>query len=133
VCLIAIGIYGIVVQQDPAVPAPRPGIQVQLPVSSLAAAMPEADKQDTTVVTVTAEGNLYLGVQPIQIGALAGLSVSTVYVKADARASYQHVLSVVSALSSHPLVLLTQAKVKAEPVSSRLPTVFPSRWGSKWL
>jgi hypothetical protein len=38
-----------------------------------------------------------------------------VYVKADPRASYQHVLSVVSALSSHPLVLLTEAKVKAEP------------------
>jgi len=96
-------------------PVLRPGISVQLPASSLAVAMPEADQQDVTVATVTANGDLYVGVQPIKVGALADLSASTLYVKADARAPYQQVLAVLSALSEHPLVLLTEPTVKAEP------------------
>ena len=39
---------------------------------------------------------------------------TTVYVKADARAPYQSVLTVVNALRGHSLVLLTAPAVKAE-------------------
>jgi len=38
-----------------------------------------------------------------------------VYVKADARVSYQQVLTVLSALSNHPLVLLTESTGTPKP------------------
>ena len=113
ICLMVLAGTGVIVGQNPATPVPRPGISVQLPVSSRAVAMPEADQQDVTVVTVTADGDLYVGMQPANVGALADLRASNVYVKADARASYQQVLAVLLALKDHHLVLLTGATVKA--------------------
>ena len=115
VCLIGLTIGGIGAAQDPTVPGLRQGISVQLPVSSQATAKPEADQQDVTVVTITAGGNLYLGTRPVELGELTGLTASPVYVKADARVSYQQVLTVLSALRNHPVVLLTQPAVTAEP------------------
>ena len=115
VCLLALTICNIAAAQDPTVPVRRPGISVQLPASNQATAMPEADQQDVAVVTITVDGNLYLGTRPVELGELAGLTKSPVYVKADARVSYQQVLTVLSALSNHSLVLLTQSTVTAEP------------------
>lgn len=115
VCLIALGISSVVAAQNPVVPVLRPGISVELPLSSQAVAVPAADQEDVTVVTVTAEGDLYIGTQPTNVGGLAGLRASTVYVKADARASYQQLLTVLSALKGHQLVLLTEATEEAAP------------------
>jgi biopolymer transport protein ExbD len=114
VCLIALTMCGVVAAQDPTAPEMRPGISVELPFSSQAVAMPEADQQDVTVVTITADGSLYAGKRPIALGEFAGLTSSTVYVKADARASYQQVLTVLSALGNHPVVLLTQPTAPPE-------------------
>lgn len=115
VCLIALTICGGGAAQDHTAPVVRQGISVQLPVSSPATAMPEADQPDVTVVTITVDGNLYLGARPVELGELTGLAASPVYIKADARVAYQQVLTVLSALSHHPVVLLTQPTVTPEP------------------
>src|SRR5271169_748049 len=114
-CLITLGLSSVVVAQNPALPVLQPGIHVQLPVLSQATAVPQADQPDATVLIVTAAGNLYVRTRPIEIDARAGLNASIVYVKADARASYQQVLTVLSALRVRPLVLLTEATMKEAP------------------
>ncbi len=113
VCLIALGLSSVVVAQNSAPPLQQQGAHVQLPALSRATAMPQADQPDATVVTVTAEGNVYVGADPVGIDALAGLRASVVYVKADAQASYQQVLTILSALNAHQLVLLTEPTTKA--------------------
>ena len=113
VCVSALALCTVLAAQNPAVSEKQSGISVQLPVSNQAVAMPDADQNDATVVTVSARGDLYVGTQPITVGEISGLRASTVYVKADARAPYQDVLSVLSALNGHRVVLLTEANVKA--------------------
>jgi hypothetical protein len=112
VCLIAAGMTGIVVAQDPTKPVLRQGISVEMPVASEAVATPAADEVDATVITLTAEGTLFLGLQRVKIDALARVPASTVYVKADARAPYEQVLTVLDALHGHSIVLLTAPTVK---------------------
>ena len=114
VCLIAAGLKGMVTGQDATKPMLRPGLPVQLAVAREAVPMPAADQFDAMVITVTADGNLLLGTQPVKVGALASITASTVYVKADARAPYQQVLTVLDALHGHSMVLLTAATAKPE-------------------
>jgi hypothetical protein len=115
VCLIAAGMTGMAAAQDPTTPLLRQGISVEMPVAREAVAMPAADEVDATVITLTAEGKLFLGLQPVKIDALARVPASTVYVKADARAPYEKVLTVLDALHGHSIVLLTSPTVKAAP------------------
>jgi len=127
VCLIALGMVGIVTAQDPTKPVLREGISVQMPVLSEAVAIPAADELDATVVTVNAEGKLFVGVQPVELQALAGLLAQTVYVKADARVPYQQVLTVLDALHGHSVVLLTAPTTKVAPGEITPP------YGVRWL
>jgi hypothetical protein len=46
------------------------GISVELPATRNARAMPEADREDAFIVTVTADGRLYRGVNPVSPAAL---------------------------------------------------------------
>jgi len=101
-------------QQDPTKPMLRKGISVQMPVSIQATEMREADEQDATVVTLTAEGNLFVGIQPVQLSSLSKLKAPTVYMKADARVPYQRVLTVLDALRGHSVVLLTSSPSRAQ-------------------
>ena len=101
-------------QQDPTKPSLRKGIRVQMPVSNQATEMREADEQAATVVTVTAEGNLFVDMQPAQLSSLSQLNAPTVYVKADARVPYQRVLTVLDALRGHSVVLLTSSPSRAQ-------------------
>ncbi len=114
VFLIGVGSTGVFAAQKTQQPVMKQGIHVQMAVSKHAIEIPAADKPNATVVTLTAEGKLFLGVQPVDVDALGNLQRSTVYVKADSRASYQQVLNVISALRGFPLVLLTEPVVKAE-------------------
>jgi len=114
VCLIAAGMTGLVAAQDPTKPVLREGISVKMPVASNAVAMPDADKEDAMVITVTAEGKLFLGTQPVTADALARVTASTVYVKADAKAPYQQVLAVLNALHDRSVGLLTAATAKPQ-------------------
>ena len=114
VCLTVAGMTALVVAQNSTKPALRQGISVEMPVASDAAAMPAADAEDATVITVTAEGKIFLGLQPVEVDALARVPASTVYVKAEARAAYQKVLTVLDELHGHSVILLTAPTAKAE-------------------
>ena len=77
------------------------GISVELAPTSSATAVPDADKQDALIVTVTESGGLYCGVDPVTPDSLAEKLKSRVsqgtqnlYIKADARAPYAHVVTV---------------------------------------
>lgn len=107
VCLLVFATATIAVAQGPARPALRPGIRVQMSMDSHATAVPEADAEGATVVTITRDGKVFLGIKPAEATALNNLKAETVYVKADARAPFQAVLTVLDALHGRSVVLLT--------------------------
>jgi len=83
---------------------PRAGVSVELAVTSYAVPMPGADNQDSLVVAVTDDGNVYVEVDRIAPGALADKLKSslanrkgTLYIKADARTRYADVATVLEA------------------------------------
>jgi len=109
-CLLALMVASAApAQQDPTKPVLRKGISVQMPVSNQAREMREADEEDATVIAVTSDGNLFVGVQPVQLSSLSQLNAPTVYVKADARVPYQKLLTVLDALRGHSVILLTSS------------------------
>jgi biopolymer transport protein ExbD len=80
------------------------GISVKLAPTSSAVAVPDADKPDALIITVTDTGKLYLGTDPItpdtlaeKLKARAPRHTQTLYIKADARAPYACVLKVLDA------------------------------------
>ena len=95
-------------------PALQKGISVQMPVADHAVEMWAADEQDATVVAITAGGELFVGIKPVEPGALSNLSTDTVYVKADSRAPYQRVLTVLDALRGKSVVLLAAPPTNVE-------------------
>jgi biopolymer transport protein ExbD len=107
VCLVAItltaGITPIAAQPPQAM---QKGISVELALTSNAAPMPGADQEDASIVSVTADGSVYFGVNPISPAALSeklksGLSDrigKELYIKADARTQYANVMSVLDAV-----------------------------------
>ena len=70
--------------------------------------MPDADKEDAVVVAVTRDGNVFLGSDQTTIGELSTKVLEqvatrmdkTVYIKSDARAKYERVVTVVDAVRS---------------------------------
>jgi hypothetical protein len=105
--------------QEPA-PALRKGVSVQMPVAAHSVEMRAADAPNATVVAITAEGKVYAGIEPTEPGALSKLTAQTVYVKADARAPFQTVLSVLDALKGKSVALLAASPASAstaKPVS----------------
>lgn len=100
--------------QDSTKPALRPGITVEMPVANHAIEMDAADQEDATVVSITADGKLFIGINPVEISDLNKAKAETVYVKADARARFQTVLTVLEALRGHSTALLTAPTLKAE-------------------
>jgi biopolymer transport protein ExbD len=80
---------------------------------SHAVAMPEADAEDATVVAITRDGKLFLGTKPVDSATLGNVK-ATVYVKADARAPFQSVMTVLDALRGNSVVLLTAPLLRPE-------------------
>jgi biopolymer transport protein ExbD len=132
VCLptaLAIGIMPLIAQSNPdAVPTMQKGISVQMPVTSTALPMPEADKADAILVIITEDGSIYLGLHPTDADALADSvadalskqSDKSVYIKADARAPYSQVATVLAALRTAGVeapTLLTAQPHASEPGS----------------
>jgi len=91
----------------------RQGVSVQMAAADHAVEMRAADEPNATVIAITAEGKVYLGVKVIEPGALSNLSEETVYVKADSRAPYQRVLTVLDALQGKSVILLTASPANA--------------------
>jgi hypothetical protein len=85
VCLIGASLAGTVRAQDPTKPGLRQVISVQMPAASEAVAMPAADEEEAIVVTVTAEGKLFVGMHVAEVNTLTSLKAPIVYVKADSR------------------------------------------------
>ncbi len=90
----------------PAAQTMQKGISVQLPVTSNAISMPEADEEDSLIVSVTDDGSVYSGITPVNSAVLVesikvGLAHYTekkLYIKADARTPYANVLKVLDAV-----------------------------------
>ena len=82
------------------------GINVQMPVTSSATPMPDADKVGALIAAVTSKGVVFLGTQSTAAGStkeeikkwLASSADNTVYIKADARTPFQNVIGVLDAL-----------------------------------
>ena len=87
-------------------PVLRKGVSVQMPVTTNAVQMPNADSTDSVIVAVTFPGIVYLEVTkvtPAQLseqvkGEIGGHSGKRVYVKADERTPYSSVAEALSAL-----------------------------------
>jgi biopolymer transport protein TolR len=124
--------------QTPSQAAPplQAGMSVEMPVTKSATPMPEADRQDALVVTVTSVGKVYLGINPIDLDVLAAemqAAVSsrknrkTLYLKADGRAPYATVTSVVDAAAKAGIertVLLTSQSNSPHPETLAPPEGF---------
>ena len=94
---------GALYSQKPA----KQGISVEMAVAGHAVEMRAADEQNATVVAITAAGQIFVGVEPTEATALSGLSARTIYIKADVRAPYQKILTVLDALRGKSVVLLS--------------------------
>ena len=90
-------------------PPLRKGVSVQMAAADHAVEVREADGADAVVVAITADGKLFAGTERTEAAALSNLNAGTVYVKADARAPFQKVLSVLDALRGKAVVLLAAA------------------------
>jgi len=96
-----------VAQSAADVPMQR-GVTVDLPVTRSAVAIPEADKEDALVVAVTRNGDVFLGTDRTSVAVLPGKiksavshrSVKMLYIKADARAPYSTVVSILDSLDA---------------------------------
>lgn len=101
------------------------GISVQMAGTHNAAPMPEADREDAWIVTITADGKLYFGVDPVTPAALADKMMRTprnreakLYIKADARAPFagvEKVLEAGRAVYFEAPILLTSQPGQAAP------------------
>lgn len=83
------------------------GISVDLPVTRSAVAIPEADKEDAIVVVVTGNGDIFLGTDRTSVTALPDKITSAlsggprvVFVKADARAPFSTIVSILDSLNA---------------------------------
>lgn len=87
-------------------PALRQGVSVQMPVTTNAVAMPDADLADSLVVAVTFRGAIFLEVAMVTPAQLSGKVKAQltaqpgkrVYLKGDARTPYSTVVEVLDAL-----------------------------------
>lgn len=130
VCLIALTTGTLVASAAAQSPPIKKGISVELVPTHNASPMPNADREDAFIVSVTANGSLYLGVSPITLTELADKVRSTpfrrdqaIYIKADARSPYAAVLPVLEATRSGGLI--PQILLTSQPRSTQLPIVPP--------
>lgn len=108
--------------------AMQKGISVELAPTSSAAPMPDADKQDASIVAVSASGKFYFGIDPVAPDSLEETiknraSHRTLYIKADARAPYACVVKVLDAAHSAGVTDVTL--LTAQPETKRVGTIPP--------
>ena len=131
VSLMLAGLAGeVCAQSGVSVPLQR-GVSVQLPVTSNAVAVPDADNQNALVVALTADGTTYLGANRLPTSALTDrvrniLSTrndKTLYIKADARVTYARLVEVIDAVRNSGvdgLTLLTAQQNTADQGGKRV-------------
>lgn len=141
VCLIALTAGTMAPSTAAQSPALQQGISVELAPTRHASPMPNADREDAFIVTVTANGSVYLGVNLITFPELADKARTTpfrrdqaIYIKADGRTPYATVLPVLEATRSGgliPQVLLTSQSESTESGSIVPPEGLDVSVGSK--
>jgi biopolymer transport protein ExbD len=101
-------------------PPLRKGVSVQMPVTTNAVAVPDADLADSLIVAVTFRGAVFLGVTPVTPAQLSekvnaeieGHPGKRVYLKGDARTPYSTAAEVLEALRTArvnaPILLTAQ-------------------------
>jgi biopolymer transport protein ExbD len=126
VCLIAVTFAASITPASHAQsPALQKGISVQMPQTSNAAPVPEADNEDAWIVTITADGSMYFGTDPVTATSLADAMKrrprnreQKLYVKADASTAFAHVETVLETGRSmffNAAVLLTSQAESSTP------------------
>ena len=103
---------------DPATPQLRPGISVKLPVTQNSVAVPDADNLDAVVLAITRDGSVYVGLDrtdfaslPAKVNRSLSSREKVLYIKADARTSYENLIKVLDAVRKanvKDVTLLTQ-------------------------
>jgi biopolymer transport protein ExbD len=107
-------------------PPLQAGISVEMPITKSAIPMPDADREDALIVTVTSDGRIYLGTNPRDLSVLAtelqaavhSAKAKTLYLKADGRAPYATVAKIVDAATAAGIettVLLTSQPIPSIP------------------
>jgi biopolymer transport protein ExbD len=119
-------------------PAMQKGISVELAPTSNATTMPDADNADAWIVTVTENGSVYFGTDPVTPAALAAGMQSRprdrqqkLYIKADTRAPFANVQRILEAARDtffEAPVLLT-----SQPQASAPGTVTPPEGLEVWV
>ncbi len=129
VCLVALILAGSmtsIAAQSAAGVLKQKGITVDLPPTSTAVTVPDADKKDAVVVTVTRDGSVYLGVNLTSTAALAdevrsvlsNRSQKTLYIKADARIPYASLVGILDSARTagvQEVTLLTTQRDSESP------------------
>src|SRR5271166_722905 len=105
-------------------PLMQRGISVQLAPTTNAEAMPEADNPNAWIVTITADGGLYFGTDPVTSEGLyykmkprSRKRPKDLFIKADARAPYasvQRALAGVHAFYDSVILLTAQPEAAAQ-------------------
>ncbi len=110
-------------QSNAGAPPPmQKGISVQLPVTTSATAIPEADQPEALVVSITSDGSMYVGVKRVIPAALqetlkvavANRNDKTLYFKADARIPYANVVTVIDAVRTSGVEVLNLLTAQPE-------------------
>jgi biopolymer transport protein ExbD len=107
-------------------PPLQAGISVEMPITRSAIPMPDADREDALIVSVTSDGRIYLGINPRDLSVLAtelqaavrSAKAKTLYLKADGRAPYAtvaKVLDTATAAGIETTVLLTSQPIPSIP------------------
>jgi biopolymer transport protein ExbD len=106
-------------------PALQKGISVQMPQTSNAVPVPEADDREAWIITVSADGSMHFGTDPVTAASLADEMKSRprdraaqLYIKADARVPFAQVEKVLEAASVdffQNAVLLTSQREASSP------------------
>lgn len=129
--LVMASIPGALLAQQPGgALSPQRGVSVQMPVTTNAVAVPDADTLDALVVALTADGTAYLRGDRLPTSTLAAMvksvlatrSEKTLYIKADARVPYARVVEVIDTVQTSGVegVTLLTAQPDAEDQTTRL-------------
>jgi biopolymer transport protein TolR len=139
VCLSVLAGVAIFAANKPAQsPSLQRGISVQMATSNHAAPMPEADWENAWIVTVTTDGQIYFGADPVSAEGLAEQMKihprnrdAKLYIKADAGTPFSSVSQVLHAARVDlfdNVVLLT-----AQPEAAQPGTITPPKGLDVWI
>ncbi|MGB6403666.1 MAG: biopolymer transporter ExbD, partial [Candidatus Sulfotelmatobacter sp.] len=114
--------------QQSSAQAMQKGISVELARTSSAVPVPAADNQAALIITVTDNGRLYLGIDPVtpdrlaeKLRALPSHHAQTLYIKADARAPYANVVKVLDA--AHTARVMNVTLLTTQPKATQVGTI----------